>query len=247
MLRSPRRKRAPQGPTPELTTARERATDQRISKANRKFQLNARRRARGRARGRLQDVPEGSYWASFRDENDEEIYGFWLQRQRKYGWAGRDSSSDTFAVKSFKERPAQDRELYFEIGPDALAYPLNAQSASSSPVQWLRSQLRNVKMKAERLETLMDASDWVLVDNDFDEEFHTRDADGDYKRKVLRLRIPAAEIHDILICKYRPDHRVGDGFDKCGQFPDGGISLAQWIDGEGDPLSRRYSWGSDRY
>ena len=70
-----------------------------------------------------------------------------------------------------------------------------------------------------------------------------RNADGSFKPIRLRLRIPLTEIHDILICKYRPDHKIGDGFDKCGQFPDGGISLAEWIDGRGDALSPRFSGG----
>ena len=238
-MRRSRRKRALDGPPLELTTAQERAADDLLAKRNRKFQPHARLRARARARDRLRDVPEGSYWLSFRDEGDEEIYGFWLQRQRAYRWT--DSSDDTFAAKSFRGRRREDRDMYFEIGPDALAYPFNTQSSGSSPIQWLRAQMRNVKMHAERLETRMDASNWVFVDDDFDEEYHLRDANGDYRRKILRLRIPAAEIHDIVICKHRPEHTLGDGFDKCGQFPDGGISLSQWISGEGDPLSGRYS------
>ena len=227
-----------EGPTPELVTAQERAADGPLAEVERKFQRYARQRARTRGRGRLRYVPEGSYWVSFRDEDDEEIYGFWLQRQRAYRWT--DSSDDTFAIKSFKER-REDRDMYFEVGQDALAYPLNMRSSSNSPIQWLRAQMRATKMPAQRVETRMDASNWVFVDDEFDEEYHLSDAHGDYKRKILRLRIPATEIHTIVICKYRPEPTADDTFDKCGQFPDRGISLSQWIDGEGDPLSRRFS------
>lgn len=228
------------GPTPERVTPQERAADGSFAEVERKFQRYARQRARTRGRGRLRYVPEGSYWVSFRDKDDEEIYGFWLQRQRAYRVT--DSSDDTFAVKSFKERreTQKDRDMYFEAGQDALAYPFNMQSTGSSPTQWLRAQMRNIKMSAGWLESRTDASNWVFVDDEFDEEYHLSDAHGDYKRKILRLRIPATEIHTIVICKYRPEPTAGGQFDKCGQFPEGGISLSQWIDGEGDPLSRRF-------
>ena len=127
------------------------------------------------------------------------------------------------------------------MGEEALAYPFNMQSSSNSPIQWLRAQMRGAKMPAQRVETRMDASNWIFVDDEFDQEYHLSDAYGNYKRKLLRLRIPATEIHTIVICKHRPESTTGDTFDKCGQFPNEGISLSQWIDGQGDPLSGRYS------
>ncbi len=190
------------------------------------WQAEARSHAVERREGYAPLMPKGSYWMTFYDEHYREIYGFWMQRQRR--WLVRDSADDTFVVKSLRSGGLEHRALYFEIGDTRgkeaeYGYGLNLQTSGSSPLQWLWGQMRNIKDRAENKRACLNAPEWFFVDTDQD------------SRSGRRLRIPATMIREIVVCKYRPSRRIGaqevsGGFDRCGSFPYPGQSLGEWIE-----------------
>lgn len=206
-----------------------------------RWQEEARSRAMDRRTKDWKYMPAGSYWVSFLDEHDEEIYGFWMQRRRR--WSVRDSANDAFEIKSFRKSGLMHRAIYFEIGDvrgkeAEYGYGLRLETAGDAPLQWLLGQMRNIKDRAEAKFKCLNATEWYLLDTEFD------------SRSGRRLRIPATMIHEIVVCKFRPPRQIGEqqareGFDRCGAFPYGNQSLSEWIqdvsgeDGRSTRRSRR--------
>jgi len=204
-----------------------------------RWQADARSRAVDRRPDASALMPPGSYWVAFYDNRGQEIYGFWLVRERKLRFT--DSASDRFVIRSLTGYGLENRMLYFEIGTargpngDPFGYGLNAESNGLDPVNWIRQQLLVIKDRAAAKFACLNASEWFFVDTDYD------------SRSGRRLRIPATMIDHILVCKHRPARQIGDLYieatwNKCGQFPDGGQTFGEWVeDASGEDGTMRTS------